>query len=191
MARSRSTEALCLQDGGLSGRETQAGGDRRRPRRDPVGERSPGPCAAEHRGGGRRASCARRDRAPARGIFCRTAEGVRVEAGFGRDGLSTQGVERIADDPVRRDAILRRDRDGRLGIPAPCARLARQTAEIPSRSSRRAIGSSDRPANSQGSPAGSTPRHVCWPWKEPRRYHPAPACYASTSEAAFDRNDSS
>ena len=28
-----------------------------------------------------------------------------------RDGVSTQGVERTADDPVRRDAILRTDRE--------------------------------------------------------------------------------
>ena len=56
-------------------------------------------------------SRARRDRAPARRILCRTAEGVRGEAGSGRNGLSAQGVERTADDPVRRDAILRTDRE--------------------------------------------------------------------------------
>ena len=69
----------------------------------------------------------------------------------------------------------------------PCARSARPTAGIPSRSSRRAIGSSDPRASSRGSPAGSTSRRICWRWKEPRRYRSAPACYASTSEAAFDR----
>ena len=33
-----------------------------------------------------------------------------------RNGLSAQGVERAADDPVRRDAILRTDRAARSGI---------------------------------------------------------------------------
>ena len=113
-----------------------------------------------------RPSRARRGRAPARGILCRTADEVRADAGPCRNGLPAQGVERAADDPVRRDAIVRTDRDGRSGTLLPCAPSVRQTAEIPCRSSRRAIGSSGRRASSRGSPAGSTPRRSCWRWKE-------------------------
>ena len=114
---------------------------------DSVGERPPASRAVEHRGRGRQTSGARRDRAPARGVFCRTAEGVHVEAGSCRNGLSTQGVERAADDPVRRDAILRTDREadrepgavravgaanGRnpVSIVAPCHRVIGSTGKL-------------------------------------------------------------
>ena len=92
----------------LSGRDAHAGRHRRRSCRHPVGKRSPEPCASEHRDRGQQPSRARRDRAPARRVLCRAAEGVLVEAGRRRDAISTQGVERAPDDPVRRDAIVRK-----------------------------------------------------------------------------------
>ena len=39
-----------------------------------------------------------------------TADAVRAAPGLVRDGLSTAGVERALDDPIRRDAIVRADR---------------------------------------------------------------------------------
>ena len=59
-----------------------AGGERRRPRRDPVGEGSTPSRAAEHRGSRRETSGAHRDRAPARGgdfAGRRTAFDVRLD----------------------------------------------------------------------------------------------------------------
>ena len=44
------------------------------------------------------------------GVLCRAADAVRAEPGSGRHGVPTQGVGRVADHPVRRDAILRTDR---------------------------------------------------------------------------------
>ena len=98
--------------------------------------------------------------------FAGQRKDVRVEAGSCGNGLSAQGVERAADDPVRRDAILRTDREANRQSRAPCAPSARQTAGIPSRSWRRATGSSDPRASSRGSPAGSTPRRICWRWRD-------------------------
>ena len=143
-------------------RQTHAGGDRRRTRGNPVGERPPAPCAVEHRGRGQRPSGARRGRAPARGYFAGRRKQFALAARSVRHGLSTQGVERAADDPVWRNAILPADRDADRTSRAPCARSARPTAEIPCRSWRRAIASSDRPARSRDLPAASTSRRNCW-----------------------------
>ena len=111
-------EALRLQDDGLSRRQAHAGRDRRRPRRDPVGERPPGPRAAEHRGRGRPAiPCCVETERQLEEYFAGRRTDVHGEAGSRRDRLSAQGVERAADDPVRRDAILRTDRAGRSAIP--------------------------------------------------------------------------
>ena len=107
----RKREALFLQDRGFPGRETHAGCDRRRVGRDPLGERAPWTCAAQRRGRRRQPSCAGRDRATALGVLCRTAEGVCRGAGFCRDGVSTQGVERAAHDPVRRNPVVPADRN--------------------------------------------------------------------------------
>ena len=43
-------------------------------------------------------------------VLCRRPAAVCDTAGCCRDGISAQGVECVTDDPVRGDAILRRDR---------------------------------------------------------------------------------
>ena len=113
-----------------------------------------------------RPSCARRDRAPARGVFCGAQAAVRVEAGPVRDGLSAPGLERAADDPVRRNAILRADREadrepwrrsrGRRGERQE-SRVDRRALPSRRRIERRADGIRRRPRR-QGASAGARRR---------------------------------
>ena len=70
---------------------------------------------------------------------------VRVEAGFRRNGLSAQGVERAADDPVRRDPIVRGRSRRQIGSPNAVRAVGAANGRNPIRSSRRAIASLDPP----------------------------------------------
>ena len=88
--------------------------------------------------------------------FAGQRKDVRVEAGCSGNGLSTQGVERVADDPVRRDPILWGDREADRKSRRRARRGSGKRQKSRFDRGARAIGSSDPPANSPGSAAGST-----------------------------------
>ena len=145
MARVRhAADAARVQDDRLSGRDAHAGGDRRRARRDPRGRTiARGACGSiVEAEDNRHPVLVETERQLAEYFAGRRT--VRAGAGSRRHGVSAAGVERAADDPVRRDALLRADREADRTSDAPRARSAPPTAGIRCRSSRpchRVIGS--------------------------------------------------
>ena len=164
MARSTDTKRHVSQDGGLPHRETHAGCDRRGSRRDSVGERPPAPRAVERRGRGRPdIPCSSRPSASSRNTLPGSGKSSRLKLDLVGTAFQRKVWNALRTIPFGETRSYGQIAT-QIGIPLPCALWAPQTAGIPSRSWRRAIGSSDPWASSRDSPAALTSRRICWRW---------------------------
>ena len=115
---------------------------------DPVGERASGPGAVERAVEDAVTSGARRGRAPAAvSTFPAGGRTFTLEARFRGHRLSAAGVDRAADDSVRRNAVLRADCEPDRQAERDARRRRGQRPESHCQSWRPAIASSARPAS--------------------------------------------
>ena len=151
--------------------QTHAGGDRRGPRRDPVGERPSGSRAAEHRGGGRRPSrCWSRPSASSRSTLPDGGRQFALTLDLAGTPFQRKVWNALLTIPFGETRSYAADRAGRSGIPsavravgaangrnpvsivAPCHRVDRIHG--------RAHRIRRRPRRQS---------HICWRWKARRR----------------------